>query len=376
MLIILGNNGYNTLGCIRCCGIKKLPFFLILVTDTLWNPVLKSKYLKDYYVVKTIEDGLKLLVDKCEFWKNSVLLPTSDKAESLLDEEYENLSQYYTFPHANAAGAVNDLMRKEKQANMAKEQGIAIPQTIFYHIGDTLPVDIKYPCIIKQERSVSGHKSIMNICKTHEDLQIELAKTNDTKDVLIQQYIEKEYELLLIGCRLANGEVWIPGVFKKERWYQSGDDASFGIISTDVESFFPNVKDVKALITQMNYYGPFSVEFGVMEGVPYFYEVNLRNDGTSHYFHKAGVFVPYIYYLSNTSGLDGSKLKVDSISFLFIDEFGDIRNIGNGISMRQWLLDIHKAVSYKYFDSHDVAPFMAFAPRRLLASIYKKVMNR
>ena len=376
-LIVFGNSNYNTLGVVRgMCG-KEVEVFLLLVSASRFNAVTLSKGVRKHKRVDDEEQGVAFLLGKKEEWREAVILPTSDKAESALDAHFDRLYPHYRFPHAGKQGAVGRLMDKRLQVEMAAEAGLHVPATVRYRKGDPLPEGIVYPCIAKPQNSTTGQKGIMRTCRDASELLRAVEVSHHADDFLVQQYIDKEYEVLLIGCRLPDGRTWLPGAFKKERWYLKGDDASYGVISTRVDEFFPQQAEVCTFLERLGYYGPFSVEFGVMDGVHYFYEINLRNDGTSHYFHKAGIFVPYIYYLANTGTLEETGLAVlPSRNHTFIDEFGDLVNLRETkLSFRQWWHDLRHALAYKYFQAGDLKPFLAMAPRRIAASLYRLIKS-
>lgn len=372
--IIFGRSGYNTLGVIRCFAEKKCSFFLILISNSRIDSILFSKYVKKYKIVDNEKEGIEYILRNKKEWSGSVIIPTSDGAESFLDNNLDNLKDFYSFPHSKKQGSVNRLMDKIKQVEIADKSGLYTPRTFSYSRGCNLPKNIKYPCLVKPQKSISGCKEAIKICKNKRELISALNKPVFTTQFLIQQYINKDYELLLIGCRLPNGCLYIPGVFKKDRWYMEGNDASFGTISTDVSQYFSQLSEVESFINTMNFYGLFSIEFGVEKGKPYFYEINFRNDGTSHYFHKAGIYLPYIYFLSNIGCLEKKELRLKSSSYLFIDELGDFINLkSTNLSISEWFSNLREAKAYKYFSKHDILPFLLMLPRRVLATLYKMI---
>lgn len=370
--VIFGNSNYNTLGVVRCMFDKQVACFLLLVSESCFNTVLLSRGVKEYKRVDSEALGISFLISRKEAWRNAVILPTSDKAESALDAHFNELAGYYRFPHAGKQGVVGALMGKQLQVKLAAEAGLYVPVTVRYKKGERLPEGIMYPCIVKPQNSTTGKKEILHKCQSKDEVLQAVTASRHIEDFLIQQYIDKEYEVLLIGCRLPDGRTWLPGVFKKERWYLKGGDASYGIITTKTEKYFSYLSEVYAFIERLGYYGPFSLEFGLMDGIPYFYEINLRNDGTSHYFHKAGIFVPYIYYRANTNTLKMDDLNMPETSYTFIDEFGDLTNMkATGLSFRRWFHDLRHASAYKYFCWGDIKPFLALAPRRIVAALFR-----
>ncbi len=370
-LIVFGNSNYNTLGVVRCMFDKQVAYFLLLVSESRFDTVLLSKGVKEYKRVDSEAQGVSFLISRKEAWRNAVILPTSDKAENALDAHFNKLAGYYRFPNAGKQGAVGSLMGKQLQVKLAEESGLHVPMTVRYKKGQRLPEGIIYPCIVKPQNSITGKKEILHKCQTKDEVLQAVTASRHAEDFLIQQYIDKEYEVLLIGCRLPDGRTWLPGAFQKKRWYLKGGDASYGIITTQTGKLFPHLSEVYAFLKRLDYYGPFSLEFGMMDGVPYFYEINLRNDGTSHYFHKAGIFVPYIYYRANTNTLKIDDLTIPETSYTFIDEFGDLVNMkAIGLSFRRWFHDLRHASAYKYFCRGDIKPFLALAPHRLAAALF------
>mgnify|MGYP002854632117 CR=1 FL=1 len=375
-LVIIGGDNYNTLGCVRCFGLKNVPFRLILVTTKKRTVVGSSRYVGECYRRETEKEAIDLLIEKRADWKGSVVIPASDKVEALLDKHSSDLSGCYYFPHCDMPRKTEHLMDKAVQMEYAEAAGLKVPVTFRYHRGQPLPDRLPYPCIIKQENSTEGQKKRMNVCRTEAEVKSALAENGQTDEFLIQQYVERTHELLLIGCRLDDGKVWIPAVFKKTRWMQKGGDASYGIISTDVPSHYPQLDRVKRLIQDMGYYGPFSAEFGVEGNDAFFYEVNMRNDGTSHYFHAAHVFVPYVYYLSCKNLPLAGSLDIQSVEYTFIDEFGDLMNVPGEVTFFRWLKECKEARAYKYYMKSDKRPFLRSIPKGIAWVVYKKIKGQ
>ena len=143
----------------------------------------------------------------------------------------------------------------------AFQAGINVPFTFRYKKGNLIPEDVIYPCFIKPANSVLGSKKDIKKCNNNLELEQILNDYKLDQEYLVQQYIDKEFDLLLIGARLiSNDKIIIPGVFIKERWYGMGDDGSMGKLTTDVEKYI-SLKEVKSFVQNTNYYGPFSVEF-------------------------------------------------------------------------------------------------------------------
>lgn len=369
-VIIFGPDGYNTLGVMRSLGNKKINIFLLLVSNKRINYTLYSRYLQEYKIVKDDQEGINYLLSNSSHSKITII-PTSDMAESALDIHYSLLKDKYIFPNAGENGIINKIMDKKIMSDYASEAGLNVPITIKFKKGDSIPANIIYPNLVKPEKSITGSKKDMAICYDKEDVQNTINNSKNTEDFLIQQYIKKDFDILLIGASLYNGDVIIPAVFKKERWYLPGDDGSMGLITTNVDKYI-SITEVEQFVHNLKYYGPFSIEFGVMDDIPYFYEINLRNDGTSHYFNKANINIPYLWLL-DSYGIDIEEYsRFENNNYYFSDEFGDYLNIiTNRLPIKEWYADLKKASVYKYFYKDDIKPFLLIMPKMILLSMYK-----
>lgn len=66
----------------------------------------------------------------------------------------------------------------------------------------------------------------------------------------------------------------LAGTYYKDRWSDDGG-ASHGYIVPDIPEY-TNPKGIESFLREIDYYGLFSVEYGLYKGVAYFYEFNLR----------------------------------------------------------------------------------------------------
>ena len=368
-IIIFGAHGYNTMGVIECCAINKIPFFLLLIKGARSAAVThKSRFVTSYHIVDSIDKGIEFLENNRDDFHGSIIYPTGDGIESTLDKQLEKLSVDYIFPNARIQGKVSILMDKKNQYDYALEVGLDVPYYETLAFGE-YNKELKYPCIIKPLKSIEGGKEDITICNNKNALIEATKHAKYTQHFIAQQYIEKEYELLLIGCSMPDGTVLIPGGFKKERWNPFGGDGSYGKIFTDIECYFDKIDELKKFVKKLDYYGPFSGEFGHSHGKNYFFEINLRNDGTSHYFHKAGIFIPHLYYLACQNLCYPTSFQ--KTEYTFMDEFTDIFNVVFGrIKFGKWLSEFKKASTYKYYNKNDIYLFVRLFPKMVLAEIY------
>ena len=110
----------------------------------------------------------------------------------------------------------------------------------------------------------------------------------------------------------------------------------------------------------------FSFEYGYVDGKSYFYEVNLRNDGTSHYFYQLGANIPLAFVYSCV-GKDYSNIQTHVVrTGCFIDEVFDIENVFHRrITMKQWKQSMKEADVFKYYSPEDQEPWQFVKKGRL-----------
>lgn len=185
---------------------------------------------------------------------------------------------------------------------------------------------------------------------------------------IIQQLIKREEELLLYGCRMNNGEVVLPGTIIKDRWHH-------GRIQPNIPQTV-NVEQIKAFLEQIDYYGLFSFEFGIMEGKAYFFEVNLRNDGTSLYYYLSGAYLPLLWIASFFIKQINVPQRVERENY-FIDGIGDLPSVlGNEITIKKWWSDVKNADIYRHYDSIDWKPFVGIAIKQMPRLVVKYLLAR
>ena len=142
----------------------------------------------------------------------------------------------------------------------------------------------------------------------------------------------------------------------RDRLADSGS-SSHGYIEAELPCG-ADASKIEKFLEYIDYHGLFSVEYGLLDNKAYFFEVNLRNDGTSDYFRQAGANIPLAYVYSS-AGLDYSHIptKVQGKS-LYIDELFDVENVLTGkVSRRQWKQDMEQANVFKYYDKEDMEPY-------------------
>lgn len=350
--ILFGAGNYNTLGVLHQLGeIGVDPLLLIVgkARDRKYgNLIGYSKFARQIVEVATENEGLEWLLDhKDAFGEQTIVYPTSDTAERLLDSNLDTLCPKFRFPNAGSQGSVTRLMDKKLQTEIALESGLPIIKSQYSNATDFSFDNVEYPCMVKPLNSTEGSKGDMRVCHDEAKLKEALADASETKNFIVQKYIENEADRLFLGMAFSTGEVWIPAVVVKPGVSARGE-YTHAIISTDVYKYLPELHEVKRFVGKLCYQGPFSIEFGHEKGQNYFFEINLRNDGTSHYPLNAGINIAEAYIN------DSSSFPENMMEYEMIDEVGDLRRVlGRELSLSQWVRSFSKAGSYRYYRKGD-----------------------
>lgn len=170
-------------------------------------------------------------------------------------------------------------------------------------------------------------------------------------------------------------KVCIAGALVRDRFCGTGE-SSHGLIIPKLPSCV-NVEHIIKYLERIDYYGLFSVEYGMVGNQAYFFEVNHRNDGTSHFFYQAGANIPLAWAYSSL-GLDYSHIPtvVDGNHY-YMDEIYDIQNVKEGkITKQQWEKEKAEASVFKYYDKEDTAPYEAMKKVKTKKLFLRSVVSK
>lgn len=311
-VVVIGPDHYNTLWLVRSLGMAKISPFVIILSPNRKSFVVKSKYCRESVILPNEESLLTFLMNK-EFPDKQVVLSSSDGVAMFLDYHFDTLKDKYIIQNCNnKQGELSYWMNKDKMVAKAAECGLIVPWS--YSISLDVYHDlskIKYPCLIKPEQSAVASKDNFRICHNIEELQIAIAEISNTcSKVLIQEYIQSEYEYLVYGVSTED-EICLPGGLHKIHTCADLNNMgmmSYACLSNDIPKQLGDFKKIKEFVRAIGYKGLFSVEFLITKDKAYFLEINLRNDGTCYITTQAGVNMPALWAYS-CLGKNSSKLS-------------------------------------------------------------------
>lgn len=369
-VIIITIEFHNGLSIIESLGQKGILTNVIDVTDEKKPYMLCSKYVKRGWKCKTSEDAIPILLhDFKSDGTKSLVISCSDDVTAVLDAYYYELKDHYHLPLTAFHGRQEEIMSKQFMANLAVEVGLNIPPTWLVGGNKDLPRGIVFPCITKAISSVAGTKNDnIRVCRTQEELSTFIYSSGHSSTLVIQQFIDKEYEFQFLGCSFNDGEdIIISGRTHIVR--PNGRENTFFLKFDRVEPELKTIEmKVREFIKRTKYNGPFSVEFlHSKEGEDYFTEMNFRNDGNAYCQTFAGMNIPYIMYLFYSG--DDYKTEInnsDVHEIYMVPEFEYLEfKLKGEFGWKEWYKNMRKANCYNTYFKEDKAPFFQMIKNRV-----------
>lgn len=356
-IIILGNDHTNTLGLVQTLG-REGYYMIACMWGIKTNLVESSKYCNEIYTGKTPQDCIERIIMLPEL-ENCVvpIIAACDDAALILEKNKEKLSGRFLFEHTTSSYSIQELVEKELQVKLATETKFNTPKSWTLNLPGDIPRNIIFPCIVKPLISSQGTKSDIHICHNEEELEKKLKSLKVTTKVIIQQYINRDYEISILGCGLRNGNTVIPCVENKLTLYPKyvGLECLAEIqplVNTEI------IDSIKMLIKLIGYVGPFSVEMMhcKTDDKFYFTEINLRNDGANSFVYKYGVNLPLIHI----KDLIGEEVSLDfktSPGYYIWDFHHFLSLIHCDISLKDWYKELKMSNGFLTLFSEDKSPF-------------------
>ena len=285
-IIIIGGNHHNLLGMVRSFGERNFKCNVIITNDNRYAYVKRSKYINKCFVVHEDEKEIMTCLDKFSGNQNKpIIFPTSDFSEAIIDKNFNAIKSSFILPSINnKQGQILKFMNKFNQFELAKKNDIKMAKSKIIELNDSnIKIQTTYPCIIKPLESIDGQKSDITICYNNSQLKecFEKLRKCNYKKLLIQDYINYDYELTLMGCSY-NKRVYIPGAVKKFRRYPTDrGSVSFGEV-IPYNYFSKKIINIEKLLIELNYNGLFDIEIFVRGSDVFLNEINFRNSGNSY----------------------------------------------------------------------------------------------
>jgi D-aspartate ligase len=349
---------YNPLGILRSLGEVGITPVTVILNDRKIFLLNHSKFLKEYTLVDSIEEGYNLILEKYgseEF--RPFIISCDDKIESYYDNHYEEMKDKFYFFHGRQQGIINYYMNKDNINKIAVECGFRIPQAEVLQRGE-YPKHLQYPVITKTIAStVGGWKNDVFICNTKEELSDAYTKIKAPL-LIVEEYIRKKTEFCFDAFCINNGEdVCIPFV---EDYIRVPYD-SYGLYMNVIPFQDDEMKaKVEKILRTIGYTGIFEVEFMVgPNDEVYFLEVNFRNSGWGHIVTYGGVNMPYLWAKSTLAGhlcIEGLNIREPFTAMVEPTDFKLSVLRDKQVTFFQWLKDLRNCDYLIYYQKNDKLP--------------------
>lgn len=368
-VIVFGNDHTNSVGVIQSLGQAGYKSIGLLFGDRS-NFVSSSKYTKGVITAKGAQECIeKLLKNLPTNNGKTPIIACCDTAALILEQNADRLKEYFVFEYATNY-SIEYLSKKENQVRLATESGFNVPKSWNLRDSKRIPIDITYPCILKPLVSCEGAKSDIRVCKTREELEKNLNSLAYTKNVLLQQYINRDYEISILGCGLKSGQCVIPVVENKLTLYPK-DVGLECLANMQPLEDSPIKTSIEALIEKTGFVGLFSVEMMHCkdDNKFYFTEINLRNDGAEALVTKYGANLP-LNHVENLLDLPLTEQKVFRPGYYIWDMHHFLSLIHGDISVTTWLKELRMSNGFMLYFKDDKKPFFKQYTNWLLSKFH------
>lgn len=374
-IIIWGADNFNTLGLLREFGEVGVSVYFLIKGEKSYAS--KSKYCIKYHCVKDNKAGYDFLIKTFKSETEKPIIVTSgDDIAVFIDRHKDILEKYFIVSGTAIKGMQEKYTDKNTMTLLASKLGICCPESRFCSWNSNIE-NVKYPCLIKPAHEKVGHYNEFKfrICKNKKSLKRTLAFVRHDSEFILQDFVPKEKDILVYGARMWNGETVLAGAMIRDRLADSGS-SSHGLMTAKIPSCIDQ-KKIGLFLNEIDYHGLFSFEYGLVGDKAYFFEVNLRNDGTSHYFYQAGANIPLAYAYSCV-GMDYSEVSTTvAENKWFIDEVFDFENVIKGnVSYKRWKEDRKTAEIFKYYEKNDKEPWKYVVRRKWRQTAMDLILKR
>ena len=374
--IVLGSDAVNALGLVQSLGREGV--YVIAVLDCKESVLIsKSKYAKEIVNVTNFEQGIDIISEKYLFEEPAVIFPAGDGAALAIEKSSSRLRGKFLFEHIVGEKGFEFYMQKQNQISIAREFNLNVPISIRVQKGGEAPDKMVYPCIVKPLVSCEGDKRDIHIAEDKAELnEILKNKINFSSEVIVQQYIDKDYEYDIMGCAYKNHEIYIPLSNRMVKFNRNLQDTSTVSYIEPLDSEIAiEVLKIKKLLAEIGYVGLFSVEFMHCKSDDkiYFTEINFRNDGENSFIVHCGVNLPFLHY-QDLCGFEKKNYSPITKSKKYIWEgihFSGL--IKKDQSFMNWLSDFKGVDGFLYYFKDDKKPFFYQFANKLLERLrFKK----
>lgn len=382
-VILIGGDHHNGLNLARIFGINGFKVFCCVISNDRSTLIQHSRYVQNVKVFREESLAYDYLENSIsDFEHKPVLIPYSDGAAMELDRRLNSFVGKYYVPSINEEqGAIVKMMDKNAQYLWAKENGIPMAFSMVLDVcsfSEEMALDIPLPCIIKPIVSATGKKLDIVICNTNIEVKEALSELKDKKyhNVLVQEYLIKDYEIDVFGCICKNDpQILLVPTKTLRTWPLKTGTNSFSQILAD-DSTINNCKSIISKLKDAGFYGLYDIELMVVNGTYYLNEINYRNSGDDYMALNQGFYYPVVWTKEVLGIVQEISLDHPQKETYAMTEFFDRNNIKQGILSRgDWKKDYRRTSDFALKFKGDMKPVFWFYSHRVFNKI-KRMINK
>lgn len=372
-IIIVGADHHNTLGVIRALGGDYIVNLIIhQSTETEKIKCSKSKYFNGKLVIVK-NDEKELFSALSDFKRNMdgkkiAIIPTSDFAALCIDKNYDELSKYYAVLSIDhTEGRIAYYMDKFHQKELADKYSILTADSVVIDLSSEKNEDyltnLTYPRVLKPVISANGSKDDITIVLNQSELQTAIIRLKEKgyEQILLQQYIKKDFEVCVCGCITENSKKIHFGAFKKLREYPSKCGSASLIETVEMSELLTPILDT---LVKINYSGLFDLDLFIVDNKIYLNEINFRNGGNMWALVRSGINAPDVWVNDILGNQMPDKCFVKRKNILYMNETDFHHVLTREITLFKWIKDVVKANAFCYFWVKDIRGSLAWYKRR------------
>lgn len=361
-VIIVGGDHHNALGLVRAFGQVGYYVILFVVVENNKSFVSHSRYVSECYIIDNDDKVIEWLLSKTlETGIRIPIITATDRFAEKLDNHYIDLSKHYILANCSEKqGGISGWMNKEYMLKEASKCGLLQPFSFFVdsNVDFKKDIHVPFPCIVKPIKSSTSSKNDFRVCNNNGELRDVLADmANRSVSTVIQEFINVEYEFLIIGARCRKtGKNHVVGGLHKHKCCKDINNMGMFITAETTPDIPTGIDIVKldAFLESIDYEGLYSVEFMISGDKAYFTEINLRNDGCLFCWTNAGCNIAVNWVREMTENIEPiyNKLKRNNM----LVEISYLKYYGKNVFVM--LRDFRNSDAFAIYDSNDIKPFV------------------
>lgn len=371
--IVIGGAHFNSLGVVRSLGESGIKSVFINMDE--WGFAESSKYTFDTFHINKASEIIPTVTSIIKkYGGKPAIYPTGDDSANEIDVNYDFLKEIAFCP--NCEGNLDYYIKKDVMCKIAKESGFIVPETKLLVVDEKFKSELELlpvPFILKPVNNFCGSKGDISICKNKSEIEDIVKNFSSYKTVLVQEYVEGKENLAVgyCGCKTHGCKAEVYGQLEKIREYPvDRGSTSYAVIKDKID--FLDIDALDRFLNATKFSGIFDLDLKIVDGVPYFIEINFRNGANTYAFVKSGFRIHKVWY-DQQSGVEIQPSDIKETKL--ICEGLDLSHVFDGnINFTTWLKNYLTADAHMIVNKKDMKPF--FYQYKLLKPFFEAKFSK